>query len=141
MPALYASIGQGKKHFLFSGHLDVVPAGDFSKWRFSPFAAEIADGVLYGRGIADMKGGVAAFVIAVIDFIKARNFDGQISLLLASDEETASIETTKKTLEILARRGEKFDFSPVQPLYQNPRTWLRPLSLATAWQFTLCRGF
>ncbi len=113
LPALYASIGQGKKHFLFSGHLDVVPAGDSSKWRFSPFAAEIADGVLYGRGIADMKGGVAAFVIAVIDFIKARNFDGQISLLLASDEETASIETTKKTLEILARRGEKFDFSLV----------------------------
>ncbi len=113
LPALYASIGQGQKHLLFSGHLDVVPAGDESKWRFPPFAAEISDGVLYGRGIADMKGGVAAFVSAAIDMVKTHKFNGKISLLLASDEETATVETTKKALQVLAQRGEKFDFSLV----------------------------
>lgn len=113
LPALYASIGQGQKHLLFSGHLDVVSAGDESKWRFPPFAAEIADGVLYGRGIADMKGGVAAFVSAAIDMVKTHKFNGKISLLLASDEETATVETTKKALQVLAQRGEKFDFSLV----------------------------
>ena len=65
MPALYATIGTGKKHLLFNGHLDVVPAGDAALWSYPPFEAEIHDDVLYGRGIADMKGGVAAFAVAV----------------------------------------------------------------------------
>lgn len=113
MPALYATIGTGKKHLLFNGHLDVVPAGDAALWSYPPFEAEIHDDVLYGRGIADMKGGVAAFAVAVSSLASEKNLNGRVSLLLSTDEEEPVVNTTQKALEILAARGEKFDFALV----------------------------
>lgn len=113
MPALYATIGTGKKHLLFNGHLDVVPAGDAALWSYPPFEAEIHDDVLYGRGIADMKGGVAAFTVAVSSLASEKKLNGRVSLLLSTDEEEPVVNTTQKALEILAARGEKFDFALV----------------------------
>ena len=113
MPALYATIGTGKKHLLFNGHLDVVPAGDAALWSYPPFEAEIHDDVLYGRGIADMKGGVAAFAVAVSSLASEKKLNGRVSLLLSTDEEEPVVNTTQKALEILAARGEKFDFALV----------------------------
>ncbi len=113
LPALYAHIGSGKKHLLFNGHLDVVPAGDINKWNYSPFDGKISDGKIFGRGIADMKGGIAAFICAVKEVITQDFSDGKISILLASDEETASVNTTQKALKYLAQKGEKFDFAIV----------------------------
>ena len=113
MPALYATIGTGKKHLLFNGHLDVVPAGDAALWSYPPFEAEIHDDVLYGRGIADMKGGVAAFAVAVSSLASEKKLNGRVSLLLSTDEEEPVVNTTQKALEILAERGEKFDFALV----------------------------
>lgn len=120
MPALYATIGSGAKHLLFNGHLDVVPAGDERLWRYPPFAAEIHDGVLFGRGIADMKGGAAAFAAAVSEAAAAGKLNGRVSLLLSTDEEEPAVDATQKALEILTARGEKFDFALVgEP--SNPR--------------------
>lgn len=113
MPALYATIGCGKKHLLFNGHLDVVPAGDENLWLCSPFAAEISGGMMYGRGIADMKGGVAAFASAVAELASAGKLGGRISLLLSTDEEEPVVNTTSTALRILAERGEHFDFALV----------------------------
>lgn len=113
MPALYATIGSGDKHLLFNGHLDVVPAGDESLWLHPPFAAQIDTGRLYGRGIADMKGGVAAFASAVAELASAGKLKGRVSLLLSTDEEESVVNTTEKALQILSGRGEKFDFALV----------------------------
>lgn len=113
MPALYATIGDGARHLLFNGHLDVVPAGDERLWRYPPFAAEIHDGVLFGRGIADMKGGAAAFAAAVSEAAATGKLNGRVSLLLSTDEEEPVVDTTQKALEILISRGEKFDFALV----------------------------
>lgn len=113
MPALYATIGNGEKHLLFNGHLDVVPAGDESLWDNPPFAAQIENGVFCGRGIADMKGGVAAFAVAVAELAEAGNLNGRVSLLLSTDEEEPIVNTTEKALQILSDRGEKFDFALV----------------------------
>src|SRR5262249_28729064 len=68
---LYARLGTGRPHLCFAGHTDVVPAGDEAGWSRPPFAADIAGGVLYGRGAADMKGAIACFVAAALDYIKA----------------------------------------------------------------------
>lgn len=113
MPALYATIGNGGKHLLFNGHLDVVPAGDEDMWQHPPFAAQISGGVLYGRGIADMKGGVAAFAAAMAELASAGKLKGRVSLLLSTDEEEPVVNTTEKALQILAGHGEKFDFALV----------------------------
>lgn len=113
MPALYATIGSGGKHLLFNGHLDVVPAGDEDMWKHPPFAAQICDGLLYGRGIADMKGGVAAFASVVAELASAGKLKGRVSLLLSTDEEEPVVNTTEKALQILSGRGEKFDFALV----------------------------
>ena len=80
---LYARIGTGSPHICFAGHIDVVPPGDEAAWRHPPFAAEIEDGVLYGRGAADMKGGIAASLAAVLRFLSERGaaFAGSISFL------------------------------------------------------------
>ncbi len=103
---LAASLGHGEKHLAFAGHLDVVPPGE--GWASPPFAAEIRDGVLYGRGAADMKTGVAAFVAAASAFLEARGdaFDGRISLILTGDEEGPAINGTRKVMEHLKAKGE-----------------------------------
>jgi succinyl-diaminopimelate desuccinylase len=112
---LYARIGQkpneGGKHFCFAGHSDVVPVGDLSSWTIGPFAAELSDGYLFGRGAADMKGAIAAFTDAAQHFIarRGRDFGGSISLLITGDEEGPAVNGTVKMLKTLADRGEKID--------------------------------
>ncbi|MGO8952423.1 MAG: succinyl-diaminopimelate desuccinylase [Rhodomicrobium sp.] len=108
---LYARIGEGSPHICFAGHTDVVPPGDEAAWRHPPYAAEIDDGVLYGRGAADMKGGVAAALAAVQQFLRERasSLEGSISFLITSDEEGPAINGTKKAVEWLAARDARPD--------------------------------
>ena len=108
---LYARLGTGSPNFCFAGHTDVVPVGDLDAWTVDPFGAEIHDGVLYGRGAADMKGAIAAFVGAVSRFLDERDgkFDGSISLLITGDEEGPAINGTVKVLGWMEQRGERID--------------------------------
>jgi succinyl-diaminopimelate desuccinylase len=101
---LYARLGDGAPHFCFAGHTDVVPVGE--GWKADPFAAEVKDGMLYGRGAADMKSAIAAFVAAVA---KTGTPKGSISLLITGDEEGVAVNGTVKLLEWLKARGEKID--------------------------------
>lgn len=105
---LYARWGGGQPHFCFAGHTDVVPVGDRAGWSIDPFAAEIVDGQLYGRGAADMKGAIAAFVAAAQAFI-AQKPRGSISLLITGDEEGPAINGTAKVLAWMEERGERPD--------------------------------
>jgi len=108
---LYARRGDKRPHFCFAGHSDVVPVGDLNGWTIAPFAGEVNNGTLYGRGAADMKGAIAAFVAAAGRFLASRGpgFDGSISLLITGDEEGPSINGTKKMLQTLTARGESID--------------------------------
>jgi succinyl-diaminopimelate desuccinylase len=108
---LYARIGSGAPCLMFAGHTDVVPVGDETRWTHGPFAGEIVDGVLYGRGAADMKGGVAASVSAVLTFLEETgdSFKGSIAFLITGDEEGPAINGTVKLLEWAKARGEHFD--------------------------------
>ncbi|MDI1286191.1 MAG: succinyl-diaminopimelate desuccinylase [Reyranella sp.] len=108
---LYARVGKGGRHFCFAGHSDVVPVGDLSSWTIGPFAAELSDGYLFGRGAADMKGAIAAFTEAAARFMAKRgpDFDGSISLLITGDEEGPAVNGTVKMLKRLAERGETID--------------------------------
>jgi len=101
---LYARLGDGAPHFCFAGHTDVVPVGE--GWNADPFAAEVKDGKLYGRGAADMKSAIAAFVAAAARVGKQK---GSISLLITGDEEGVAVNGTVKVLEWLRTRGEKID--------------------------------
>ena len=108
---LYARIGSGAPHLVFAGHTDVVPPGDEARWTHPPFAGEIVDGVLYGRGAVDMKGGIACFVAAALDHLAAHGGrpQGSLSLLITGDEEDIAVNGTVKLLAWAAARGEKFD--------------------------------
>jgi len=108
---LYARIGSSPPHFAFAGHTDVVPPGDEAKWTYPPFGADIADGVLYGRGAVDMKGAVACAVAAALDYLadKASAQKGSISFLITGDEEGVAVNGTVKLLQWAAVRGERFD--------------------------------
>lgn len=109
---LYARVGTSGPHLCFAGHTDVVPPGDAARWKHPPFAAEIADGTLYGRGAVDMKGAIAAFVAATARFLGERgpdHLDGSISFLITGDEEGPAINGTPKLLGWLAERGERID--------------------------------
>jgi succinyl-diaminopimelate desuccinylase len=101
---LYARRGEDAPHFCFAGHTDVVPVGE--GWKTEPFAAEVRDGMLYGRGAADMKSAIAAFVAAVARVPLAK---GSVSLLITGDEEGLAVNGTVKLLEWLKARGEKID--------------------------------
>jgi succinyl-diaminopimelate desuccinylase len=101
---LYARLGDAAPHFCFAGHTDVVPVGE--GWKADPFAAEVQDGVLYGRGAADMKSAIAAFVTAAA---RVGQQKGSISLLITGDEEGVAVNGTVKVLEWLKARGEKID--------------------------------
>src|SRR6185503_5346424 len=107
----FAAIGKGERHLTLAGHVDVVPPGPETSWRHPPFAAEIVDGLLYGRGAADMKGGLAAMVAAALRFVArhGEDFGGRLSFLVTGDEEGASVNGTVKLLEWVAKRGEKFN--------------------------------
>jgi succinyl-diaminopimelate desuccinylase len=104
---LYARIGDSAPNFCFAGHTDVVPPGE--GWRHPPFAAEIHDGVLYGRGAADMKSAVAAFVAASERVLAAGPAKGSISLLITGDEEGPAINGTDKVLKWLKEKGQTLD--------------------------------
>jgi succinyl-diaminopimelate desuccinylase len=107
---LYARIGDAAPHLMFAGHTDVVPPGDEAKWAHPPFASEIADGVLYGRGAVDMKGAIAAKIAAALDYLAANEKPkGSISFLITGDEEGIAVNGTIKLLKWAAERGEKFD--------------------------------
>ena len=108
---LYARIGEGEKHLAFAGHTDAVAPGDESAWSRPPFAGEIADGELFGRGAVDMKGAVACFLAAALDYCSARHGapGGTISLLITGDEESVAINGTAKLLRWAAERGIRFD--------------------------------
>jgi succinyl-diaminopimelate desuccinylase len=107
---LYARIGTGAPHLVFAGHTDVVPQGDEAKWTHAPFAGDIADGKLYGRGAVDMKGGVGCFVAAALDYVaEHKRPQGSISFLITGDEEGVAVNGTVKLLQWAAARGEKFD--------------------------------
>lgn len=108
---LYARIGDAAPHLTFAGHTDVVPAGDVAAWSHDAFAGEVADGVLYGRGAVDMKGGIACSVAAVLDYLAANGGrpKGSISFLITGDEEDVAVNGTVKLLQWAAERGEKFD--------------------------------
>lgn len=109
---LYARLGDDGPNLCFAGHTDVVPTGDEAAWTHPPFAAEVADGVLYGRGAVDMKGAVACFIAAVkrhLDANGGRPRRGSISLLITGDEEGAAINGTRKVLDWLVERGETID--------------------------------
>ncbi len=103
---LFARRGQGSPHLCYAGHTDVVPPGDEAAWRFPPFAATVHEGVLYGRGACDMKGGIAAFLAGLSDFIAAHpGHPGSISLLITGDEEGPSVDGTRRVLEWMAAHG------------------------------------
>jgi len=106
---LYARIGTAAPNFCFAGHTDVVPPGDTSLWGHDPFAAEVKDGVLYGRGAADMKSAIAAFVDAASRYLSGCKPNGSISLLITGDEEGPAINGTPKMLDWLKARGETLD--------------------------------
>jgi succinyl-diaminopimelate desuccinylase len=107
---LYARIGTNGPHLMFAGHTDVVPPGDEAAWSHPPFAAEIADGELFGRGAVDMKGGIACFIAAVARHIEQYGApEGSISLLITGDEEGPAVNGTDKLLKWAAEKGERWD--------------------------------
>jgi succinyl-diaminopimelate desuccinylase len=108
---LYARIGTAAPHITFAGHTDVVPPGDESAWSHGAFAGEVKDGLLYGRGAVDMKGGIACSVAAVLDYLAYHGGKpkGSISFLITGDEEDISVNGTIKLLQWVAARGETFD--------------------------------
>ncbi len=108
---LFASIGSGAPHFVFAGHTDVVPAGSEADWTHGPFQGEIDSGVLYGRGAVDMKGGIASFAAAALEFVDQNgpDFGGTISFLITGDEEGPAINGTVKLLEWAEKQGQQFN--------------------------------
>lgn len=108
---LYARLGTEGPNLCFAGHTDVVPPGDLSAWTSPPFQPDVRDGKLYGRGAADMKGGVAAFIAAVLRHQKSHGeaFGGSISFLITGDEEGDAINGTAKVLDWLQQRNETLD--------------------------------
>ncbi len=107
---LYARLGNDGPHLMFAGHTDVVPVGDEAAWTHAPFAAEIANGELFGRGAVDMKGGIACFVAAVARYVGKHGAPkGSISFLITGDEEGPAINGTTKLLKWAAERGERWD--------------------------------
>jgi succinyl-diaminopimelate desuccinylase len=110
----WATHGSGGPLFCFAGHTDVVPTGPLEEWRTDPFVPTVRDGVLYGRGAADMKSGLAAMVTSTEEFVLAHpKHKGTIAFLITSDEEGPSVDGTKRVVEMLAGRGERIDWCVV----------------------------
>ena len=112
---LFARIGMSGPHLCFAGHTDVVPPGDETSWLQPPFAAEIVDGVIYGRGACDMKASIAAFAAAALGYIDEHDggLPGSISLLITGDEEGPAINGTVKVLQWMAENGHTPDHAVV----------------------------
>ena len=108
---VFVSHGQGSPVLLLLGHTDVVPPGELSDWQSHPFQPDIRDGVLYGRGAADMKGSVAAFVVAMEQLIAEHpGHNGTLALLLTSDEEGLAIDGVRRVAEHFKSTGQKIDY-------------------------------
>lgn len=111
---LFARRGSGGPHFCYAGHTDVVPPGDVTSWSDDPFSGVVRDGVLYGRGACDMKGGIAAFIAGMTDYLAAKpNHPGSISLLITGDEEARSVDGTARVLEWMQANGQIPDMALV----------------------------
>ena len=108
---LWARRGGAAPVVCFAGHTDVVPTGPLSEWHSDPFVPTVRDGTLYGRGAADMKSSIAAFVVAAEMFVKERPaHSGSIALLLTSDEEGVAVDGTVRVVEVLKARNETIDY-------------------------------
>ncbi|WP_434025970.1 succinyl-diaminopimelate desuccinylase [[Pseudomonas] boreopolis] len=108
---LWATHGSGAPVLVLLGHTDVVPPGPAEAWASDPFVPEVRDGVLYGRGAADMKGSVAAFVVAAEQFVAAHpDHPGTLAVLLTSDEEGDAIDGVRKVAALFRERGERIDW-------------------------------
>jgi succinyl-diaminopimelate desuccinylase len=107
---LWATRGTAKPLVVFAGHTDVVPSGPHEAWKSDPFKPEVRDGHLYGRGAADMKSSLAAFITAIEDFLARHpQHKGSIGLLITSDEEGPALHGTVKVMEWLGKHGIKID--------------------------------
>ncbi|MEM8934883.1 MAG: succinyl-diaminopimelate desuccinylase [Pseudomonadota bacterium] len=106
---LYAQLGEVEPVFCFAGHTDVVPPGNLESWSVDPFDASVKDGVLWGRGAADMKAAIAAFTAAVSRFVKNGFLKGSIAFLITGDEEGPAINGTRKVLEWMRGRDIRID--------------------------------
>ena len=117
----WAKRGHGGPVFCFAGHTDVVPPGPLEEWRSDPFLPVVKDGVLYGRGAADMKSGLAAMVTACEEFVARHpSHRGTIAFLITSDEEGPSVDGTRRVVEVLRERSERIDFCLVgEPSSEN----------------------
>lgn len=108
---LWARRGEVAPIFCFAGHTDVVPAGDLAQWNSDPFKPFIRDSILYGRGSADMKSGLAAMIVAIEDFVATHpDHNGSIALLITSDEEGVARDGTRKVIETLSARNVNIDW-------------------------------
>jgi succinyl-diaminopimelate desuccinylase len=108
---LWARRGSARPVVCFAGHTDVVPTGPLAEWHSDPFMPTVRDGRLYGRGAADMKSSIAAFVVATEMFVKEKpNHSGSIALLLTSDEEGPALDGTVRVVEALKQRNETIDY-------------------------------
>ena len=111
---LWARRGTAGPLFCFAGHTDVVPTGPLEEWKSDPFAPSVRDGVLYGRGAADMKSGLAAMVTAAEQFAREHpDHKGSVAFLITSDEEGPSVDGTKRVMETLNARNERIDWCVV----------------------------
>jgi succinyl-diaminopimelate desuccinylase len=107
----WATRGSGAPVFCFAGHTDVVPTGPVDEWQSDPFVPVLKDGLLYGRGAADMKSGLAAMVTACEEFVARHpKHRGTIAFLITSDEEGPSVDGTRRVVEVLTARGERIDW-------------------------------
>ena len=108
---LWATHGSGQPVLVLLGHTDVVPSGPEENWISPPFEPTIRDGVLYGRGAADMKGSVAAFVVAMEQFVEANpDHPGTVALLVTSDEEGDAIDGVRRVADTFRQRGQRIDW-------------------------------
>ncbi len=106
---LYARHGTASPNLCFAGHTDVVPTGSPAAWSSAPFEAEVRDGVLYGRGAVDMKGGIAAWIAAVSQTLADGDVPGSLSFLITGDEEGPALHGTRRVVETLMAEGEVID--------------------------------
>jgi succinyl-diaminopimelate desuccinylase len=106
---LYARRGTASPNLCFAGHTDVVPTGSAEAWTAAPFEAVVRDGVLYGRGAVDMKGGIAAWIAAVSRLLAEGDVPGSLSFLITGDEEGPALHGTKRVVEVLMAEGEVID--------------------------------
>lgn len=107
---LFARLGTSRPHFAFAGHTDVVPAGNVAAWSLGPFSGEMKDGCIYGRGAADMKGGIAAFVAATKRYLETEHLNGSLSFVITGDEEAEAVNGTVRMVDWMIETDNIPDF-------------------------------